>query len=149
MSEDNGIDFAAFVERKHRAEGPPVETESLTLNQVKTELQLINLRLEQMYEERVKLESRRERLQSRLLEVTDRALEIERARELASRVSMVKVPRVTHRCRYCFRHTRRLYGAIPVCDECREQIEFMNLANEIDEGLESSLEEKPTDAQHS
>src|SRR5262249_5258360 len=147
MTEETKVDFATFVEQKHRLdELTEVEDDGvreLTANQVRGELQMIALRIEQLYAERVKLQFRRERLQGRLLELSDRNLELERARELAQRVSVVKVPRVTHRCRYCNRHTRHLYGAIPVCDECREQVEFFAMEEQMfaDDSLESALEE--------
>jgi hypothetical protein len=141
------FDFAAFIEQKYRPE-PPDETVGFTINKVKSELQLINLRLEQLYEERVKLESYRSKLQSRLLEVADRSIEQERARELALRVRAVEKPRSTRRCSYCAKHTRKLFGDVPVCDECRVQVEYITDLNSIDDfGIpdEELLEEGPKD----
>jgi hypothetical protein len=103
---------------------PDPEIDDLPANRVAVELQQVNARLEILHAERMKLESRREALELRLLETTDAKLNAERSREWASRVNSKAPPRVTYRCRYCNRHTRSLHGSLPVCEECMYQIKF-------------------------
>jgi hypothetical protein len=110
------------------AAAPPpekiIDIDDLPPNRIATELQQVNARLEILHAERMKLEFRRDALESRLLETADAKLNAERAREWASRVNAKAPPRVTYRCRYCNRHTRSLHGALPVCEECMYQIKF-------------------------
>lgn len=88
------------------------------------ELRSVRAELEGLGARVAKLRVREEALQTRLIEVGDRTVRQERARDIASRVQNGP-PKVTYKCRYCFRSTRRLFGALPVCDECRSELEFI------------------------
>ena len=98
-----------------------------------SEIQRLSQEIEGLKAQVAKLEYRRQLLEGELLETADRAMTIERARELALRVTTKAPPKVTYRCRYCTRHTRSLYGSLPVCAECRYQIEFDNALENLPE----------------